>query len=117
MLPESARPPIWDEFTLDLGDDVTREDADTFVRLLNRPEGQAYLWKVAESLVQLRRAKKRRKFHTPKTPAVDPSTLPYLLTVEEVAGLLRTTVDGIYARFAHREHPSRAIVNASIGAT
>jgi excisionase family DNA binding protein len=31
-------------------------------------------------------------------PVVDPSTLPYLLTVQEAAGLLRTTVAGVYAR-------------------
>jgi excisionase family DNA binding protein len=77
---------------------VTSEEAETLTRLLNRPEGQAFLWKVAESLVQLRRIKKRRRFHASGGPVVDPSALPCLLTVEEAAGLLRTTVDGIYAR-------------------
>ena len=97
MLPPSARLPIWDDLTVDLGEDVTPEDAHAFVRLLNRPEGQAYLWKVAESLVRLRKTTKRRKFQPAKTPVVDPAALPFL-TVEEAAGLLRTTVDGVYAR-------------------
>ena len=53
VLPKNARPSTWDEFTFDLGEDVTPEEAHAFARLLNRPEGQALLWKVAESLVQL----------------------------------------------------------------
>src|SRR5262249_4749343 len=69
-----------------------------FTRLLNRPEGQAFLQKVAESLVQLRRATKRRRFQVAAGPVVDPTTLPFLLTAQEAAGILRTTVDGLYAR-------------------
>jgi excisionase family DNA binding protein len=98
MLPPSARPPIWDEFAVDLGEDVTPDEARAFVRLVNRPEGQAFLWKVAESLVQLRRAKKRRRLPAAAGPVIDPAGLPFLLTVQEAAGLLRTTVDGVYAR-------------------
>jgi hypothetical protein len=32
---------------------------------MTQPEGQAFLWKVAESLVQLRRTKKRWRFQGP----------------------------------------------------
>ncbi len=98
MLPKSARHSPWDEFTFELGEDVTPEEAHAFTRLLNRPEGQAFLSRIAESMVRLRRAKKRRRFQAPTGPVVDPSALPFLLTVEEAAGLLRTTVDGLYAR-------------------
>lgn len=98
MSPKSARPPIHDEFTFDLGEDVTPDEAHAFTRFLNRPEGQAFLWRIAESLVQLRREKKRRRYQAAAGPVVDPTMLPFVLTVEEVAGLLRTTVDGVYAR-------------------
>jgi integrase len=98
MLPESAPPLIWDEFTFDFADDVTPEEAQVFAKLLNRPEGQAILWRIAESLIELRRKKKRRRFTPAKGPVSDPSAMPFLLTVEEVAGLLRTSVDGVYAR-------------------
>lgn len=97
MTPKRAPTPIWDEFTFDLGEDVTPEEAHAFTRLLNRPEGQAFLWSVAESLVQLRRSTKRRRRST-NTPPTDPAALPLLLTAGEAAGLLRTTVEGVYAR-------------------
>lgn len=98
MLPKLAHAPIWDSFVVDLGEDVTPEEARAFTRLVNRPEGQAFLWQLAESLVRLRRTKKRRRFHAPAEKVADPSALPFLLTVEEAAGLLRTSVDGVYAR-------------------
>ncbi len=98
MKPKRAPSPVWEEITCDLGEDVTREEALTFTRLLNRAEGQAFLWRISESLVALRRHTKRRKPPELAAPVVDPSRLPFLLTVKEVAPLLRTTEEGIYTR-------------------
>ena len=61
MLPKLAHAPIWDSFVVDLGEDVTPEEVHAFARLVNRPEGHAFLWQLAESLVRLRRTKKRRR--------------------------------------------------------
>ncbi|MEO7328126.1 MAG: hypothetical protein ABI193_06085, partial [Minicystis sp.] len=69
-------PPIWNELTFELGEDMTSGEARSFTRLLNQPEGQAFFWKIAESLVQLRRTTKRRRDVAPRSPVVDPTTLP-----------------------------------------
>jgi hypothetical protein len=99
MVPESAPSPIWDRFTVSADEDVTEEEARVIARFLNSPSGQEYIHRAAESLARLRRATKRRKPWTPPTaPVVDPATLPFILTVKEVAGLLRTSVDAIYAQ-------------------
>jgi hypothetical protein len=100
MVPKSAPVPIWDKFTVSVGDDVvTEEEARVIARFLNSPSGQEYLHRVAESLARLRQATKRRKgWKTPAAPVVDPAGLNFILTPEEAAGLLRTTVSGVYAR-------------------
>jgi hypothetical protein len=92
----------WDEFTFSI-DDATPEEARAFARLLNTPAGRAFLQRAAESLVALRRAKKRRRFRAPLPPVVDPAVLPFILNVAEAAALLRSTEDGIYARVERGE--------------
>ena len=87
----------WDVLKFSIPD-ITPEDARTFARVLNTPGGQDFLKGVAESLVGLRKATKRRKYKAPTKPATSTAELPLLLTVDEVAGLLRTSVDGVYAR-------------------
>ncbi len=99
MVPKSAPVPIWDRFTVSVGEDVTEEEARVIARFLNSPSGQEYLHRVGESLARLRLAtKRRRNWTTPTAPVVEPAILPFTLTVEEAAGLLRTSVDGVYAR-------------------
>jgi excisionase family DNA binding protein len=104
MVPESAPFLIWDSFTISAGEDVTEEEARAIARFLNSPSGQEYIHRAAESLVRLRRATKRRKtWTTSRAPVVDPSILPFVLTVAEAAELLRTSVDAIYAQVERRQ--------------
>jgi excisionase family DNA binding protein len=92
----------WDQFGFTI-DDATPEEARAFVRLLNTPGGRAFLQRSAESLIALRRAAKRRRYVVPLAPIVDPRQLPFLLTVAEVAALLRVGVDGVYSRVERGE--------------
>jgi len=41
MVPKSAPVPIWDRFTVSVGEDVTEEEARVIARFLNSPPGQA----------------------------------------------------------------------------